>query len=65
MSGAGPASGTLPANQVRVMFDRIARGYDRMNSVMTRACITAGANGRSTWPGSRRDPGARRGHRHR
>jgi demethylmenaquinone methyltransferase/2-methoxy-6-polyprenyl-1,4-benzoquinol methylase len=35
MSGAGPASGTLPANQVRVMFDRIARGYDRMNSVMT------------------------------
>ncbi len=35
MSGAGPASGTLPATQVRVMFDRIARGYDRMNSVMT------------------------------
>ncbi len=35
MSGAGPASGTLPATQVRVMFDRVARGYDRMNSVMT------------------------------
>lgn len=35
MSGAGPASGTLPAGQVQSMFDRIARGYDRMNSVMT------------------------------
>jgi len=35
MGGAGPASGTLPATQVRVMFDRVARGYDRMNSVMT------------------------------
>jgi demethylmenaquinone methyltransferase/2-methoxy-6-polyprenyl-1,4-benzoquinol methylase len=31
----GPASGTLPATQVRAMFDRIARVYDRMNSVMT------------------------------
>ncbi len=30
-----PASGTLPETQVRVMFDRIARVYDRMNSVMT------------------------------
>ena len=32
---AGPASGTLPETQVRAMFDRIARVYDRMNSVMT------------------------------
>ena len=30
-----PASGTLPEVQVRAMFDRIARVYDRMNSVMT------------------------------
>jgi demethylmenaquinone methyltransferase / 2-methoxy-6-polyprenyl-1,4-benzoquinol methylase len=30
-----PASGTLPEAQVRAMFDRIARVYDRMNSVMT------------------------------
>jgi demethylmenaquinone methyltransferase / 2-methoxy-6-polyprenyl-1,4-benzoquinol methylase len=29
------ASGTLPEAQVRAMFDRIARVYDRMNSVMT------------------------------
>ncbi len=29
------SSGTLPEGQVRVMFDRIARVYDRMNSVMT------------------------------
>ncbi|HYN50562.1 MAG TPA: class I SAM-dependent methyltransferase [Thermoleophilaceae bacterium] len=35
MSGASPASGTLPEPQVRAMFDRIARIYDRMNSVMT------------------------------
>jgi demethylmenaquinone methyltransferase / 2-methoxy-6-polyprenyl-1,4-benzoquinol methylase len=35
VSGAGPASGTLPETQVRAMFDRIARVYDRMNSVMT------------------------------
>jgi demethylmenaquinone methyltransferase/2-methoxy-6-polyprenyl-1,4-benzoquinol methylase len=39
MSGgriAGPgAAGTLPEEQVRAMFDRIARVYDRMNSVMT------------------------------
>ena len=34
MSGS-PGSGTLPDNQVRAMFDRIARVYDRMNSVMT------------------------------
>jgi demethylmenaquinone methyltransferase / 2-methoxy-6-polyprenyl-1,4-benzoquinol methylase len=27
--------GTLPETQVRAMFDRIARVYDRMNSVMT------------------------------
>ena len=31
----GPESGTLPDTQVRAMFDRIARVYDRMNSVMT------------------------------
>jgi demethylmenaquinone methyltransferase / 2-methoxy-6-polyprenyl-1,4-benzoquinol methylase len=31
----GPAGGTLPETQVRAMFDRIARVYDRMNSVMT------------------------------
>jgi demethylmenaquinone methyltransferase/2-methoxy-6-polyprenyl-1,4-benzoquinol methylase len=30
-----PGSGTLPEAQVRAMFDRIARVYDRMNSVMT------------------------------
>jgi demethylmenaquinone methyltransferase/2-methoxy-6-polyprenyl-1,4-benzoquinol methylase len=30
-----PGSGTLPDIQVRAMFDRIARVYDRMNSVMT------------------------------
>jgi demethylmenaquinone methyltransferase / 2-methoxy-6-polyprenyl-1,4-benzoquinol methylase len=35
VSAAGPASGTLPDTQVRAMFDRIARVYDRMNSVMT------------------------------
>jgi demethylmenaquinone methyltransferase / 2-methoxy-6-polyprenyl-1,4-benzoquinol methylase len=36
MAGGGPpASGTLPETQVRAMFDRIARVYDRMNSVMT------------------------------
>ena len=32
---AGPATGTLEEPQVRAMFDRIARVYDRMNSVMT------------------------------
>jgi demethylmenaquinone methyltransferase / 2-methoxy-6-polyprenyl-1,4-benzoquinol methylase len=31
----GPVSGTLPDTQVRAMFDRIARVYDLMNSVMT------------------------------
>ena len=30
-----PASGTMPDTQVRAMFDRIARVYDLMNSVMT------------------------------
>ena len=35
MTGAGPAGGTLPETQVQAMFDRIARVYDRMNSVMT------------------------------
>lgn len=30
-----PAGGTLAEPQVRAMFDRIARVYDRMNSVMT------------------------------
>lgn len=34
MAGASD-SGTLPENQVRAMFDRIARVYDRMNSAMT------------------------------
>ena len=29
------AAGTLPEPQVRAMFDRIARVYDRMNAVMT------------------------------
>ena len=32
---ASPGSGTLPDTQVRAMFDRIARVYDLMNSVMT------------------------------
>ena len=35
MTGAAPAGGTLPEAQVRAMFDRIARVYDAMNSVMT------------------------------
>ncbi len=35
MTAAAPRSGTLPESQVRAMFDRIARVYDRMNSVMT------------------------------
>src|SRR5918911_4245394 len=35
MSAGTPASGTLPDTQVKAMFDRIARVYDRMNSVMT------------------------------
>ena len=35
MTGAPPAAGTLPESQVRAMFDRIARVYDLMNSVMT------------------------------
>ncbi|MEX2193830.1 MAG: class I SAM-dependent methyltransferase [Thermoleophilaceae bacterium] len=30
-----PGTGTLPEQQVRAMFDRIARVYDLMNSVMT------------------------------
>ncbi len=36
MSATGaPASGTLPETQVQDMFDRIARVYDLLNSVMT------------------------------
>ena len=35
MTTAAPGSGTLPETQVRAMFDRIARVYDGMNSVMT------------------------------
>jgi demethylmenaquinone methyltransferase/2-methoxy-6-polyprenyl-1,4-benzoquinol methylase len=35
VTGGTPESGTLPDTQVRAMFDRIARVYDRMNSVMT------------------------------
>ena len=35
MTGGTPESGTLPDTQVKAMFDRIARVYDRMNSVMT------------------------------
>jgi demethylmenaquinone methyltransferase/2-methoxy-6-polyprenyl-1,4-benzoquinol methylase len=35
VTGGTPASGTLPDTQVRAMFNRIARVYDRMNSVMT------------------------------
>ncbi|HZV73651.1 MAG TPA: bifunctional demethylmenaquinone methyltransferase/2-methoxy-6-polyprenyl-1,4-benzoquinol methylase UbiE [Conexibacter sp.] len=34
-SELGPAAGTLEEPQVRAMFDRIARVYDRMNSIMT------------------------------
>ncbi|MGB2711884.1 MAG: bifunctional demethylmenaquinone methyltransferase/2-methoxy-6-polyprenyl-1,4-benzoquinol methylase UbiE [Conexibacter sp.] len=34
-SERGAATGTLEEPQVRAMFDRIARVYDRMNSVMT------------------------------
>jgi demethylmenaquinone methyltransferase/2-methoxy-6-polyprenyl-1,4-benzoquinol methylase len=35
VSGEASPPGTLPETQVRAMFDRIARVYDRMNSVMT------------------------------
>ena len=35
MSGGSPASGTLPETQVRAMFDRIARIYDPLNTLMT------------------------------
>src|SRR3990170_3796072 len=35
MSTPTAAPGTLPETQVHAMFDRIARVYDRMNSVMT------------------------------
>jgi demethylmenaquinone methyltransferase / 2-methoxy-6-polyprenyl-1,4-benzoquinol methylase len=34
-AGGSVAAGTLPEPQVRAMFDRIARVYDRMNGVMT------------------------------
>ena len=35
MTAVAPGGGTLPETQVRAMFDRIARVYDRMNSLMT------------------------------
>jgi demethylmenaquinone methyltransferase / 2-methoxy-6-polyprenyl-1,4-benzoquinol methylase len=35
VSGGAPATGTLSDTQVRAMFDRIARIYDLLNSVMT------------------------------
>jgi demethylmenaquinone methyltransferase / 2-methoxy-6-polyprenyl-1,4-benzoquinol methylase len=35
VSGGTPASGTLSDTQVRAMFDRVARVYDVLNSVMT------------------------------
>jgi demethylmenaquinone methyltransferase / 2-methoxy-6-polyprenyl-1,4-benzoquinol methylase len=35
VSGGSPASGTLPEAQVRAMFDRIARIYDPLNTLMT------------------------------
>jgi demethylmenaquinone methyltransferase/2-methoxy-6-polyprenyl-1,4-benzoquinol methylase len=35
MTGEPSKAGTLPEQQVRAMFDRIARVYDLMNSVMT------------------------------
>jgi demethylmenaquinone methyltransferase/2-methoxy-6-polyprenyl-1,4-benzoquinol methylase len=35
VSGGTPATGTLSDTQVRAMFDRIARIYDLLNSVMT------------------------------
>ncbi len=34
-TGGAGQTGTLPEPQVRAMFDRIARVYDRMNAVMT------------------------------
>jgi demethylmenaquinone methyltransferase/2-methoxy-6-polyprenyl-1,4-benzoquinol methylase len=35
MKTSGPQTGTLPEQQVRAMFDRIASFYDVMNGVMT------------------------------
>jgi demethylmenaquinone methyltransferase/2-methoxy-6-polyprenyl-1,4-benzoquinol methylase len=35
MTTSGPQTGTLPEQQVRAMFDRIASFYDVMNGVMT------------------------------
>jgi demethylmenaquinone methyltransferase/2-methoxy-6-polyprenyl-1,4-benzoquinol methylase len=35
MTTSGPHTGTLPEQQVRAMFDRIASFYDVMNGVMT------------------------------
>ena len=59
------ATGTLPETQVQAMFDRIARVYDRLNTVMTagldRRWRRRAADLARVAPG---DPVAGRGHRH-